>query len=478
MDASDAFVVGILLGIAAILVPGWLWRRRSRPRNLIQELAAFFGKDPNQLAIVTRTFTLVDLPNLQLAIVRYAEQAGAKKRVLGYSSQYGEMGSDLRTMIRSKLFFDPSNVAVAPILFREVDVDVDARMQCVENGIHLLDAPAGKIAVHVRNLTKFGHGGLELEILAETPDLAAGFIEAVRGEIAKANVYRRKVLSLECDANQWGGAGCANVRFHRFPEIRRADIILPEQTLELLERNTVRFFRKADLLRKSGRAVKRGLLLHGKPGTGKTYTAKWLARSLEGVTVILLSGEQLWLIKQCCQMARMLAPTLIIMEDVDLIATARDESRHPLYQITLHQLLNEMDGLASDAEVLFLLTTNRPDALEMALATRPGRIDQAIEYPLPDAHCRRRLLDLYGRGLCLSLSDPHRIVEKTDGASPAFIQELVRKAALIAAEEDSLDQGKLKVTDHHLDLALRELVLGGGELTKQLLGFTASTAAG
>src|SRR5688572_12792394 len=60
----------------------------------------------------------------------------------------------------------------------------------------------------------------------------------------------------------------------------------------------------------------------------------------------------------------------------------------------LFELLNQMDGLAEDADVLFVLTTNRPDVLEPALAARPGRIDQAIEIPLPDAECRRRLLEL------------------------------------------------------------------------------------
>jgi ATP-dependent 26S proteasome regulatory subunit len=213
------------------------------------------------------------------------------------------------------------------------------------------------------------------------------------------------------------------------------------------------------------------LLLHGRPGTGKTYTVRWLAQSLENVTTLLLTGEQLWLVKECSQLARMLAPSLVIMEDVDLIAAERDESRHPAYQITLHQLLNEMDGLAGDAPVLFLLTTNRPDVLEPALAARPGRVDQAIEFPLPDAECRQRLIDLYGRGLTLALRDADRIIAKTEGASPAFIQELIRKAALFAAEEAATAEGTLRLTDGHFDLALEELLLGGGELTRNLLGF-------
>jgi ATP-dependent 26S proteasome regulatory subunit len=130
-----------------------------------------------------------------------------------------------------------------------------------------------------------------------------------------------------------------------------------------------------------------------------------------------------------------------------------------------------MDGLGPKADVVFLLTTNRPEVLEPALSARPGRIDQAIEFPLPDAACRTRLLQLYSRGLTLDLEEQERIVEKTDGASPAFIQELLRKAALLAAEEGSTTGDTLRVTDAHLEHALSELVFGGGGLTRQLLGF-------
>jgi len=133
----------------------------------------------------------------------------------------------------------------------------------------------------------------------------------------------------------------------------------------------------------------------------------------------------------------------------------------------LFELLNQMDGLADDADILFLLTTNRPDILEPALASRPGRIDQAIEVPLPDAECRRRLFDLYGRGLTLKLDQLDRFITKTDGASAAFIRELLRKAALFAADESL---GSPVLTDRHIDEALHELVVAGGELTKSLLG--------
>jgi ATP-dependent 26S proteasome regulatory subunit len=95
----------------------------------------------------------------------------------------------------------------------------------------------------------------------------------------------------------------------------------------------------------------------------------------------------------------------------------------------------------------------------------PG--DPAIEIPTPDDSCRRRLFALYGRGLTLKVDDLPRFIARTEGASAAFIRELLRRAALFAAEDD----GEIVVTDRHLDAALYDLVILGGELTKSLLGF-------
>src|ERR1044071_4688973 len=130
-----------------------------------------------------------------------------------------------------------------------------------------------------------------------------------------------------------------------------------------------------------------------------------------------------------------------------------------------------MAGLGEDADILFVLTTNRPDHLEPALAARPGRIDLAIEVPLPDADCRRRLFELYGRGLKLKLADLDVWVRRTNGVSAAFIRELLRKAAVLAAEDDGMAPGgELVVTDRHMEEATAELLVAGGPLTKTLLG--------
>ncbi len=157
---------------------------------------------------------------------------------------------------------------------------------------------------------------------------------------------------------------------------------------------------------------------------------------------------------------------MVVIEDVDLIARAREEMRSACEESLLNKLLNEMDGLREDALVLFILTTNRPDQLEAALASRPGRIDQAIEFPLPDESGRRKLVRLYSRGVPVTDETVERIVQKTKKASPAFIKELMRRCAqyLLQSGRD----GALAL--EQVEAALDEMLFSGGSLNVKLLG--------
>ena len=127
--------------------------------------------------------------------------------------------------------------------------------------------------------------------------------------------------------------------------------------------------------------------------------------------------------------------------------------------------------MQDDVDVFFLLTTNRPDRLEPALASRPGRVDMAVELPLPDGEARRRLIALYGEGLNLRAQNFAELIDRTEGASPAFIRELLRRAALYAIETGT---GDVVVEESHLLAALDELSSDGGPLTGKLLGMQQS----
>ncbi len=156
---------------------------------------------------------------------------------------------------------------------------------------------------------------------------------------------------------------------------------------------------------------------------------------------------------------------MVVLEDVDLVAEERSYGPGGGASPVLFELMNEMSGLAEDADIAFVLTTNRPDVLEPALAARPGRVDLAVEIPLPDAAARAKLIELYARGLDFDVNDRPSIVERTDGVTASFIKELLRKAALTAAED-----GRSKVTDADVAHALDELFAHTGALTRALLG--------
>jgi cell division protease FtsH len=190
---------------------------------------------------------------------------------------------------------------------------------------------------------------------------------------------------------------------------------------------------------------------------------------MPGRTTILLTGQGLGLIEPAIAIGRELAPATVVFEDIDLVAAER--TMPGAARGVLFDLLNQMEGVDEDAELLFLLTTNRPDVVEPALAARPGRVDLALEIPLPDAGLRRRLLDLYATGIELDDAAREDVAARTESVSGAFIKELMRQAALRA----SLDGREPAAGD--VLAALDELLEDRSLLTRRLLGQPADGAA-
>ncbi len=441
-------------------------RRKQKVRTLLRCLRKHFGCDPAELPVVEQQFGLHERPNLHLAIEEMLDSPGRRAELLGVLSHDEYRGPSLGRLSRP---VPTRDFEQGPVEYTEVLLPGGRHLSCIKSGLYLVRDEDRPLALLVAVARHTHPPVLQVEVMAPERAEAEQFLQQIQKLTKHGKAYRGHVLSLDRDC--WGGL---TIRHHELPAIRREDVILPEALLRRIERHTLSFSKHADRLRSAGRHLKRGVLLFGPPGTGKTLTAMYLVSQMPGRTVLLLTGQGIGSIEAACLFARMLEPATVVLEDVDLIGTQRDNQVVGANAL-LFELLNQMDGLADDVDILFVLTTNRPDVLEPALAARPGRIDQAIEVPPPDAECRRRLFELYSRGLRVEVADWDRLIQRTAGVSGAFIRELLRKAAIYAAEEDGTEP--LVVCDRHLDEGLTELLVAGGPLTQSLLGASGARPA-
>ena len=340
-----------------------------------------------------------------------------------------------------------------------------ATRPCLRCAVVLVEQEGVRTALLVRGAEpESGLVQVSVQALSTDPAAAGAALRELRAAADAHNVFRRQVLSF---GQEVFGHGQTLLQFHRRAELAGGQLVLDAGTLAEIDRQVVDVARHKARLLAAGQHLKRGLLLYGPPGVGKTHTVRYLIGRLADTTVVQLTGNALHLIAEACSVARALQPAMIVVEDVDLIA--EDRGMHPGQHPLLFQLLNEMDGLAEDADVVFLLTTNRADLLEPALAARPGRVDQAVELTLPDRDARRALFELYRGSLVMDLSGLEEVLDRTDGVTASFLKELIRRAALFAAERTAGD-ADLSVSAADLTAALDELLGTRNAMTRTLLG--------
>ena len=431
-----------------------------------QKLTQHFGDRPlEQVVTAARTFPLASRVDVQVAIDElFASRE--KPALLGIHSPFGHETTTLAHLFAR----GPYPVEFGPLQHDDVDIgDPSLPRRCLNNGLWLSKDQEFPFALLLSAAMEYGRVvGVHLELAVPQGERGLEFSQIffrdLESRVNAGRTYRGRVISLESH-REYSGRGGA-VKVHRLRAVRREEVILPEKTLSLLDRNVGSFIHARAHIKRLGFSAKKGLLFYGSPGTGKTHTIHYLASQLPEHTTLLITAEQVGLLDEYFRLARFLQPSMVVVEDVDLIARVRERMGSPCEEVLLNKLLNEMDGLREDADVIFVLTTNRPDQIEPALTARPGRIDRAIEFPLPDEQGRSKLINLYSRGLELSGALLELTVRRTKGASPAFIKELMRRAAQFQFEMRS--DGKLQ--EAALDGALEEMVFSGGTLNLKLLG--------
>lgn len=353
---------------------------------------------------------------------------------------------------------DRLNVATGP----------DTERATVAFGLHLFHHAGSPMAVLQRGGNPERGSQARLEVLAVAPDAAAAMLAVLREEAMRRSVLWRQVISFSGNPYERSMSG---LTFHRRPELPASHVVLPEGTLDQVRAHVVGLGQHRDRLREQGQHLKRGVLLYGPPGTGKTHTVRHLISAALDTTVVLLSGTQMAHVGAAAQIARAHQPAVVVIEDCDLIAEDRDHHFGGGGSPLLFTLLDAMDGLDEDADVVFLLTTNRAEALEKALAQRPGRVDLAVEIPLPSQADRAVLINLYAANLGFSAAAVSRAAHESAGTTASYSKELVRRAVLLAAMDER------EPMDDDLQAANEQLQSDSARLTRALLGSTRGSGA-
>ncbi len=250
----------------------------------------------------------------------------------------------------------------------------------------------------------------------------------------------------------------------RRTKIRFDDIAgLDEEKEELKE--IVEFLKKPKKFTDMGAKIPKGVLLYGKPGTGKTLIAKAIAGEAD-VPFISMSGSEFIemfaglgasRVRKLFDKARKLSPCIVFIDEIDAIGSRRtsNSGAETENNQTLNQLLVEMDGFSSEETVIILAATNRPEMLDSALL-RPGRFDRQITIPAPDLKGREEILKIHSRDK--KLADEvslYSIAEDTAGFTGAELANILNEAAIIATKKDHE-----AITNEDLDEAVKKVTVG------------------
>lgn len=432
--------------------------------ELIERVTGHLGAPLPEVVVVTRNWPMWEHANIQRGVEAYLAEYGTAVDWFGIAGGQ-RTHEDLIGMLavaRKQGMYELGSVD-----YTTTAISPEAATEAVQLGLVGTSAPDGSpVLLAIRGANpQWGQEQCRLEVLATSRVTATEVRDRVERLMAEHDLLRGQVLAFGTSEHR----GNELLTFLPRPTLTGDEVVLPDGVLAAIERHTIGIAEHGERLLAAGQHLKRGLLLHGPPGTGKTHTVRYLMGRLPGTTVVILTGAAMRFVSKAAELARRLQPSVVVLEDVDLIA--QDRSYGPQVQPLLFTLLDAMDGVGGDADVTFLLTTNRASELEKALADRPGRVDLAVEIPLPDAAGREALLRLYARGLKLT-ADLGPIVEATDGMTASFAKELLRRASLqaLSARPDE----DVVVGDQELRAALHEMKDARSALTRSLLGSSAA----
>lgn len=461
---SPLTAIGFILGLGGL----W-WANRRRSNHLDQLLLSMYPM-ARSWPVHAKTFPAYKLVDLDAAATWLAEQ---QPNTLTLASEHHEPLSFL--LVHSGRFErpirPPSKIARLSGPDSEVFVPVDSFRV-------LRSARDGSGQRAIMRL-KYYHTStmVTVEIAAPHEQDAIRLMEQLLERAASQTIFRNHLLRITFghqtrDAyDDEDSVAAIDIAFLREAPVTDADIVLEDELSGILDHAIVDFHHRRAELMQLGVPGRRGVLFYGPPGTGKTYTCRYLSQRLAPITTIVASGHALLRMQDICALAAMLQPALVLLEDVDLVFASRELNP---FNTTLGEFMDQLDGFGAQHEVIFLLTTNALERVEAAIKDRPGRVSQCIYFGPPSAKLRQRYLARALKPYTFN-GDLGHIVRQTEGVSQAFLKELVYRAVQLASLEQRERVNGLLIDVAHLEAALHELLQGGGEAGRSIIGFRVTT---
>jgi hypothetical protein len=268
------------------------------------------------------------------------------------------------------------------------------------------------------------HWQREFAILSSqsAKDVAEKTLEAFRARLkTRENPLRGRVL--EACVND----GCVRISVSAAISSERSGLILPDDLWAEVDVFLASATSRRDLLKSLGLGTNRGMLIAGPPGVGKTHLVRVIASELAGRYTTLLADANAMrhTIADLYAESDTFGPTLVVLDDIDLVLGHRDSSGT---NTSLADFLSTLDGVRQRDDILTIATTNDPKSLDPA-AQRSSRFDMVITLPMPDAASRARILERHLGPLGLDL-EFHTLADTLEGATGADVKEVVRRAVL------------------------------------------------